>query len=35
MQKAQPVLLSHYLLAFREMLERDAARLAECWKGST
>jgi len=30
MQKAQPVLLSHYLLAFREMLERDAARLAEC-----
>ena len=30
MQKAQPVLLSHYLLAFREMLGRDAARLAEC-----
>jgi argininosuccinate lyase len=30
MQKAQPVLLSHYLLAFREMLGRDSARLAEC-----
>jgi argininosuccinate lyase len=30
MQKAQPVLLSHYLLAFREMLDRDEARLREC-----
>ena len=32
LQKAQPVLLAHYLLAFREMLERDAQRLAECLK---
>ncbi|MCE5263207.1 MAG: argininosuccinate lyase [Deltaproteobacteria bacterium] len=32
MQKAQPVLLSHYLLAFREMLDRDEARLADCLK---
>jgi argininosuccinate lyase len=30
LQKAQPVLLAHYLLAFREMLQRDAARLADC-----
>jgi len=30
LQKAQPVLLAHYLLAFREMLERDAQRLGEC-----
>ena len=30
LQKAQPVLLAHYLLAFREMLHRDAARLADC-----
>ncbi|MCU0554485.1 MAG: argininosuccinate lyase [Syntrophales bacterium] len=30
LQKAQPVLLAHYLLAFREMLERDAQRFAEC-----
>jgi len=30
LQKAQPVLLAHYLLAFREMLERDAQRLAGC-----
>ena len=30
LQKAQPVLLAHYLLAFREMLERDARRLGEC-----
>lgn len=30
LQKAQPVLLSHYLLAFREMLERDATRLIDC-----
>ena len=27
MQKAQPVLLSHYLLAFVEMFARDAQRL--------
>jgi argininosuccinate lyase len=30
MQKAQPVLLSHYLLAFWEMFERDAQRLQDC-----
>ena len=30
LQKAQPVLLAHYLLAFREMLERDTQRLAGC-----
>ncbi len=30
LQKAQPVLISHYLLAFREMLGRDAQRLAGC-----
>jgi len=32
MQKAQPVLLSHYLLAFREMFDRDEARLRDCLK---
>ncbi len=30
MQKAQPVLLSHYLLAFVEMFARDAQRLEAC-----
>ena len=30
MQKAQPVLLSHYLLAFVEMFERDGERLKDC-----
>jgi len=30
MQKAQPVLLSHYLLAFWEMLDRDEGRLRDC-----
>jgi argininosuccinate lyase len=30
MQKAQPVLLSHYLLAFTEMFLRDRQRLQEC-----
>lgn len=30
LQKAQPVLLAHYLLAYWEMLERDAGRLKEC-----
>jgi len=30
MQKAQPVLLSHYLLAFTEMFARDIQRLNEC-----
>ena len=32
MQKAQPVLLSHYLLAFREMFDRDEGRLRDCLK---
>jgi argininosuccinate lyase len=32
MQKAQPVLLSHYLLAFWEMFDRDEARLTDCLK---
>ncbi len=32
MQKAQPVLLSHYLLAFWEMFGRDAARFGDCKK---
>jgi argininosuccinate lyase len=32
MQKAQPVLLSHYLLAFWEMFRRDAERLMDCRK---
>jgi argininosuccinate lyase len=30
MQKAQPVLLSHYFLAYWEMLDRDEKRLWEC-----
>ena len=30
MQKAQPVLLSHYFLAFVEMFARDVQRLNEC-----
>ena len=32
MQKAQPVLLSHYLLAFVEMFSRDKQRLDDCKK---
>ncbi len=32
LQKAQPVLLSHYLLAFVEMFLRDAERFADCRK---
>jgi argininosuccinate lyase len=32
MQKAQPVLLSHYFLAFLEMFERDVQRLNDCEK---
>jgi argininosuccinate lyase len=32
LQKAQPVLLSHYLLAYWEMLDRDEERLRECFK---
>ncbi len=30
LQKAQPVLLSHYFLAFREMFARDSERLKDC-----
>ena len=30
MQKAQPVLLSHYLLSFWEMFDRDLSRLHDC-----
>ena len=30
LQRAQPVLLAHHLLAYMEMLARDAARLADC-----
>lgn len=30
LQKAQPVLLSHHLLAYWEMLDRDGTRLREC-----
>ncbi|MBN2397729.1 MAG: argininosuccinate lyase [Deltaproteobacteria bacterium] len=30
LQRAQPVLLAHYLLAYWEMLDRDAQRLKEC-----
>ncbi|MEI7590774.1 MAG: argininosuccinate lyase [Deltaproteobacteria bacterium] len=30
MQRAQPVLLSHYLLAFWEMFDRDEERLEQC-----
>jgi argininosuccinate lyase len=32
MQKAQPVLLSHYFLAFAEMFSRDEQRLGDCKK---
>ena len=32
LQKAQPVLLAHYLLAYWEMLDRDEARLTESQK---
>ncbi len=32
LQKAQPVLLSHYLLAFWEMLDRDESRLQDSMK---
>jgi argininosuccinate lyase len=30
LQRAQPVLLAHHLLAYVEMLERDSSRLADC-----
>ena len=32
LQRAQPVLLSHHLLAYFEMLDRDLARLEDCLK---
>jgi argininosuccinate lyase len=32
LQKAQPVLLAHYLLAYREMLDRDESRLRDCYR---
>lgn len=32
LQRAQPVFLSHYLLAFVEMWERDKGRLVDCYK---
>ncbi len=32
LQRAQPVLLSHHLLAYYEMLGRDKERLADCLK---
>ncbi len=32
LQKAQPVLLAHYFLAYWEMLDRDEDRLRECHK---
>lgn len=31
LQRAQPVYLSHHLLAYVEMLDRDAGRLADCF----
>src|SRR5436309_12091622 len=30
LQRAQPILLAHHLLAYREMLARDRARLRDC-----
>ena len=32
LQRAQPVLFSHHLLAYAEMLERDAERMGDCLK---
>ncbi len=32
LQRAQPVLLSHHLLAYFEMLQRDRGRLSDCLK---
>jgi len=31
LQRAQPVLLAHHLLAYFEMLERDIGRMADCY----
>jgi argininosuccinate lyase len=33
LQRAQPVLLGHHVLAYVEMLERDAERLGTAWSG--
>lgn len=33
LQKAQPVLLAHYLLAYREMFHRDSLRMRSCYEG--
>jgi argininosuccinate lyase len=32
LQRAQPVLFSHHLMAYYEMLKRDAARFQDCWE---
>ena len=32
LQRAQPVLLSHHLMAYHEMFSRDAERLKDCYK---
>lgn len=32
MQKAQPITLSHHLLAYAEMFKRDVTRLADCYE---
>lgn len=32
MQRAEPVLVAHWLLAYVEMLLRDVSRLEDCWK---
>jgi argininosuccinate lyase len=32
LQRAQPILLSHYLLCYYEMLERDRTRFSDCQK---
>ncbi len=32
LQRAEPVLVAHWLLAYVEMLFRDASRLEDCWK---
>jgi len=32
LQKAQPILLSHYLLAYWEMIDRDEGRLIDCFR---
>ncbi len=32
LQRAQPVLLSHHLMAYYEMFARDTDRFSDCWK---